>query len=375
MDIWLSSPHFSGKEINYIQDLLQDNSKAPITGNLELFEKKLAKGLEIKSVAALASGTSAIHLALRVLGIQEKDEVLCPSFTFSASINPILYEKAIPIFVDCEAKTWNINPDLLEKAIQNRIKKGKKPKALILVHVYGMPAQMAEINKITQNYEIPIIEDAAEAMGSTYEGKALGTFGEMGIISFNVNKIITTTGGGVLISDNEKHIQKVKKMATQARDLAPHYQHSELGFNYRMSNILAGIGLAQLQVLEKRIEARRNNFFYYKKQLSGMDGIEFLEAPNEKYFSNHWLTCILLNPKKIKTSANNLRITLEKNKIESRPLWKPMHQQPFFKDFPFYGSGLSDNLFQQGLCLPSSSSLTQNDLDKIIEKIQLEILK
>lgn len=362
--IYLSPPHMGGDELKFIHEAFASNWVSPAGPNLDAFEKELSEYNNISYCAALSSGTAAIHLALIILGVQKGDEVLCSSFTFSGSCNPIIYQGATPVFIDSEPDTWNMDPKLLEEAIRDRIKKGKKPKAIIPVHLYGMPASISEIARIAANYEIPIIEDAAEAIGSTYNGQKLGTFGDIGVYSFNGNKIITTSGGGAFVSRNEKWVQKAKFLATQARDSAPYYQHSEIGYNYRLSNICAGIGRGQLMVLDMRIEQRRSVFDYYRSAFEEADGISFqLEA--EGSYSNRWLTTILIDPIKILVTYEEIRIALERCNIESRPLWKPMHQQPVFRDAPYYGNGVSDMLFARGLCLPSGSSLSIEELDNI----------
>ncbi len=364
--IWLSSPHMSGNEIKYIKDAFDNNWVAPLGPNVDGFENELANYLQTKHVAALSAGTAALHLALIILGIKKDDEVLVSSFTFSASVNPIIYQCAVPVFIDSEKDTWNMSPELLEKAIEDRIEKGKKPKAIILVHLYGMPAKVDEIMQIAEKYDIPVVEDAAEALGSTYKGKKLGTFGTLGILSFNGNKIITTSGGGALISDNEEYIKKARFLATQARDTAPHYQHSQIGYNYRMSNIVAGIGRAQLEVVNERVESRRKNHEFYKNIFQNIEGIDFLEEPDKYFFSNYWLTTILIDENKTKgVSSETLRIAFEKKNIETRPLWKPMHLQPVFKKYPKYLNGVSEKLFEIGLCLPSGSNLTEDDKTRI----------
>ena len=365
--IWLSSPHMGGREQKYVQEAFNSNWIAPLGPNVNRFEKDLALYTGAKSVSVLSSGTAAIHLALILLGIKPGDEVLVSSFTFSASVNPIVYLGATPILIDSEPETWNMSPELLEKAIKDRISRGKTPKAIIPVHLYGMPAKMDEILEIANHYKIPVIEDAAEALGSNYKNNAVGTYGLMGILSFNGNKIITTSGGGALISDNENLVEQSRFLATQARDDAPHYEHSEIGYNYRMSNVIAGIGRGQMEVLNMRIEQRRENHRFYKEHLKNYPGITFLEEPGPDYFSNHWLTCILVNSSETKgLTREDIRRALEKENIESRPLWKPMHQQPVFKDCPYYGTGVSDELFENGLCLPSGSNLTGEDKHRII---------
>lgn len=373
--IWLSSPHMGGKEEVYVKEAFDTNWIAPLGPHVDGFENDLAVYNGIKSVAALSSGTAAIHLALVILGVKAGDEVICQSFTFSASANPILYQGATPVFIDSEADTWNMSPGYLRLAITDRIAKGKKPKAIIPVHLYGMPSKMEEILTIAREFGIPIIEDAAEALGSTLNRKACGTFGEMGILSFNGNKIITTSGGGALISDNAGHINMARFLATQARDPAPHYQHSHIGYNYRMSNVCAAIGRGQLEVLAQRVNQRRQNFEFYKKELKEIEGISFLPEP-EGYYSNRWLTTVLVDPAITGgIGREDIRISLEKENIESRPLWKPMHLQPIFKNCPFYGNGLSEKLFDLGLCLPSGSNLTNDDLGRVMAGIKSAIKK
>ena len=367
--IWLSSPHMSGKEMKYVNEAFETNWIAPLGPNVTAFENELADYLNIKHVAALTAGTAAIHLALIILGVKTGDEVIASSFTFSATVNPIAYLGAVPVLIDSEEDSWNMNPKLLEKAIIDRIAKGKKPKAIIIVHLYGMPAKIVELINIANKYGIPVIEDAAEALGSRYDGKACGTFGEMGILSFNGNKIITTSGGGALISNNDEYIQKARFLATQARDKAPHYQHSQIGYNYRMSNVSAGIGRGQLEVIEERIAKRRSNFDLYSNNLKHLEGISFLQE-KPPFYSNRWLTTILIDPVKTKGISNvDIRIALEKENIETRPLWKPMHLQPIFANCPSYINGVSEQLFSLGLCLPSGSNLTEKDLTRVIYQI------
>lgn len=359
--IWLSSPHLTGEEQKYVKEAFDTNWVAPLGPNVNGLEADICKYTGSSACAVLSSGTAALHLALIILGVDKGDEVLCSSFTFSATVNPIVYCGAVPILIDSERDTWNMSPELLEKAIKDRLLNNKKPKAIILVHLYGMPSKMQEILAIASKYQIPIIEDAAEAIGSTYNGKAMGTIGTLGIFSFNGNKIITTSGGGALISDNSDYCKKAVFLATQARDDAPHYQHSEIGYNYRMSNILAGIGRGQMEVLNDRVEARRSNFEFYKKKLEGIKPIRFVNEPVGS-FSNRWLTTILIDSFDIR---EKIRFALEKENIESRPLWKPMHLQPVFKNFPAFTDGTSEDLFNRGLCLPSGSNLSNKDLDFI----------
>ncbi|MCF8381820.1 MAG: aminotransferase class I/II-fold pyridoxal phosphate-dependent enzyme [Bacteroidales bacterium] len=367
--IYLSPPHMSGEEMNYIKDAFETNWIAPLGPNVNAFEESLAGYCAAEYTAALSSGTAAIHLALIILGIERGDEVIASSFTFSATINPIVYQSAIPILIDSELETWNMDPELLEKAIKDRMLKGKKPKAIIPVHLYGMPANIKEIMKIADYYEIPVIEDAAEALGSRYMDKPAGSFGKLAVFSFNGNKIITTSGGGALVSNDKAMIEKARFLATQARDEARHYQHSQIGYNYRMSNILAGIGRGQLDNIEKRVKARRDNFHFYKQNLEKYKGIKFLEEPDNTYYSNRWLTTILIDPIKSGITRQFLQSQLEKENIESRPLWKPMHMQPVFSSCPAYLNGTSEELFEKGLCLPSGSNMSDNDRLRVINVI------
>jgi len=369
--IWLSSPHMGGKEQEFIDDAFETNWIAPLGPNVNGFENDITAFLEDDVYAvALSSGTAAIHLALMLLGVETGDEVICQSLTFSASANPIVYVGATPVFVDSEPDTWNISPQFLEEAIKERLAKGKKPKAIIPVHLYGMPCKMDEILKIANQYEIPIVEDAAEALGSSYWGKQMGTFGEISCFSFNGNKIITTSGGGALITKTKELADKARFLASQARDKAPHYQHSCIGYNYRMSNICAGIGRGQMRVLNERIKTKREIFNNYTRILKTIPGI-FFQTELNGMISNRWLTTILMNPVLTpnKISREKLRLYLEENNIESRPLWKPMHLQPVFKDAPFYGSDVAKNLFEKGLCLPSGTNMTKGDFDRVIERL------
>ncbi len=365
--IYLSSPHLSGEEMKYIKEAFALNWVAPLGPNVDAFEETLAWYCGVKHAAALSSGTAAIHLALIILGVKQEDEVIASTFTFSATINPIIYQGAIPILIDSEADTWNMDPELLESTIQDRLSKGKKPKAIIPVHLYGMPANMSEIIKIADHYEIPIIEDAAEALGSRYNNLPTGSFGKMAVLSFNGNKIITTSGGGALISNEIELIKKARFLATQARDKASHYQHSQVGYNYRMSNILAGIGRGQMEVIKERVDKRRENYLFYKSRLSTYDCISFLEEPDASYYSNHWLTTVLIDPAKSDITPEIIINEFEKDNIESRPLWKPMHLQPVFSNYPAYLNGNTERFFQQGLCLPSGSGLSEKDLKRILK--------
>ena len=355
--------------MKYVTEAFEGNWISPVGPNITAFEEELANYNGVGYCAALSSGTAAIHLALIILGVQRGDDVICSTFTFSGSCNPIAYQGATPVFVDSERETWNMDPVLLEAAIKDRIAKtGRLPKAVILVHLYGMPAKLNEILSITRKYEIPLIEDAAEAIGSKYQGRKLGSFGDVGIYSFNGNKIITTSGGGALVSNNELWVQKARFLATQAREHAPHYQHVEIGYNYRLSNVCAGIGRGQLQVLDGRVDQRRSNFLHYKETLKGAPGLSLLEEPSLS-FSNRWLTTILIDPNKTGVTREDIRLRLQGENIETRPLWKPMHLQPVFKDAPSYTSGVSEDLFDRGLCLPSGSNLTTEDLESVAENI------
>ncbi len=360
--IYLSPPHLGLKEISYVNDAFEKNWITTSGENLDTFEKNLCQLSGASHCLAVNSGTAAIHLALILLGVQKDDEVLCSSFTFIASANPIVYLGATPIFIDSEVDTWNMSPLLLETAIKDRIKKGKKPKAIILVHLFGQPAKLGEILKLATEYDIPIIEDAAESLGSTYEGKMTGSFGTLGIYSFNGNKIITTSGGGALLAHDKKLIEKAKFLSTQSRDIAPYYQHSEIGYNYRMSNILAGIGIGQLEVLSERVKKKRAIFDFYKNNLQPTGKFIFLEELKDTY-SNKWLTVILCNSEE----PDHLRLKLEADNIESRPLWKPLHLQPIFKDSPSYKDGTAEKLFQKGLCLPSGTAMNEEDLERVIK--------
>jgi dTDP-4-amino-4,6-dideoxygalactose transaminase len=368
--IWLSSPHIGEAEKKFVEDAFTTNWIAPLGPNVDGFEADLSKYTGVEHAAVLSSGTAALHLALILLGVGKDDIVLCQSFTFSASANPIIYQGAIPVFIDSEADTWNMDPVVLKKAIEHYILIGKKPKAIMPVHLYGMPAKMDAIIELSRQYEIPVIEDAAEALGATYNGKTCGSFGDMSILSFNGNKIITTSGGGALLSENEEWIKKARFLATQARDPAPHYQHSHIGYNYRMSNVLAGIGRGQMVVLDDRIKQRRANYTFYNNALKDINGISF-QPESTGNFSNRWLTCILVDPSQTNgITREDIRKHLEKDNIESRPLWKPMHLQPVFADAPYFGGTIAANLFEQGLCLPSGSNLLHEDLGRVVNKLK-----
>ncbi len=367
--IWLSSPHIGIKELQYVNEAFATNWIAPLGPHVNAFELGLQEITQTKHAAVLSSGTSAIHLALILLGVKSGDTVFCQSITFSASANPIAYQGAMPVFIDSEEGTWNMDPVLLRTALQEAKQNGKLPKAIIPVHLYGMPAKMDEIISIANEFGVPLIEDAAEALGADINGKPCGSFGEFGVLSFNGNKIITTSGGGALLSNNEEMIEKARFLSTQARDAAPHYQHSQIGYNYRMSNVLAGIGRGQLEVLNDRVEARRNNFqrykhFFSKYNNNGFD-IKFQEEPIG-YFSNRWLTCILVDPVSNKgLTRGKIMLAMDAENIETRPLWKPMHKQPIFASSKSYLNGNSDKLFENGICLPSGSNLTEEDFERI----------
>jgi len=354
-----------GTEREFVNEAFDTNWIAPLGPNVNGFEQDLQEYNNIDHCAVLNTGTAAIHLALIILGVKDYDEVLCSTFTFSATCNAIRYQNAIPVFIDSEMDTWNMCPVSLKTAILDRIDNGKKPKACLNVHLYGMPSKIEEIISVCKEFDIPLIEDSAEALGASYKDQKMGTFGDMGIYSFNGNKIITTSGGGALVSNTKEWIDKARYLSTQARDPAPHYQHSEIGYNYRMSNISAGIGRGQMEVLDKWIENRRNINSWYKEILSSYSFIKFLEEPNSDYYSNFWLTTIMVDENEKNITRETIRLALEKGNIESRPLWKPMHLQPVFKEFPAYTNGVSDLLFEKGLCLPSGSNLTNDQKIRI----------
>lgn len=374
--IWLSPPHTCGKELDFIQDAFAKNWIAPVGENITGFEQDICSFLGKNIHAATTNtGTAALHLALIVLGVKRDDYVICQDLTFVATVNPAVYLGATPVLVDSERETWNMSPEFLEVAIKDCLKKGKKPKAIVWVNLYGMPAKIDEIRQIAQHYEIPLLEDAAESLGSKYKDDYCGTFGDIAMISFNGNKIITTSNGGVLLSGNKRFTDKARFLASQARDNAPYYQHSTVGYNYALSNISAGIGRGQMTVLPERITARRANNDFYQKAFDEIPGIEVHKEPNENYFSNHWLSCILVEPKLTGgISREDIRLKFLECAIESRPLWKPMHLQPVFKDCAFYGDGTSEELFDKGLCLPSGSNLKQEELELVKETI-LQIVK
>ena len=371
--IWLSSPHMGGEELSFIHDAFDNNWVAPVGDNVDGFENDLSHYTGAVHTAVLSSGTAAIHLGLLLLDVKPGDVVICQSFTFSASANPITYVGAEPVFVDSEKETWNMCPDALEEAVRDQLSKGKRVKAILPVHLYGMPANMDRIMDIARRYCIPVIEDAAEALGAHIRGKQCGTFGTFGVLSFNGNKIITTSGGGALLSDDEHLIRKSHYLATQAREPAPHYQHSEVGYNYRMSNIVAGIGRGQMRVLDERIRQRRANYEFYRGLLGSIDGITF-QPESEGFHSNRWLTTILIDPEVTGITRENVRLSLAADNIESRPVWKPMHQQPVYSGAKYYGNGISCKLFEQGLCLPSGSNLSGKDRERIANVLSKTIL-
>lgn len=370
--IWLSLAHMGGREQDFIKEAFDTNWVVPLGPNVDGFEKDLAayEG-ENKYIVALSAGTAALHLGLVLLGVERDDEVICQSFTFSASANPIIYQGAKPVFVDSEEDTWNMDPELLEEAIKDRISKtGKKPKAIIPVHLYGMPAKVDEIRTIARKYEVPILEDAAEALGSEYKGRKCGTFGDFAALSFNGNKMITTSGGGALVCRTEEEAKRAMFFATQARDTAPHYQHSHIGYNYRMSNICAGIGRGQMYVLEEHIARRRAIHDLYTCLLGDVKGIVVQQNFSPDFNSNFWLTCILVDPAKAGFSREDIRLHLANVNIETRPLWKPMHLQPVFADAPAYVNRVSERLFNVGLCLPSGPTLADEDIYRVVNEIK-----
>ena len=366
--IYLSSPHMGPDELDLVKEAFASNWIAPIGPHVDAFEKEFAQRAGTRIAAALSSGTAALHLALRALQLKSDDEIICSTLTFSATVNPVLYERAVPVFVDSEQKSWNMDPSLLAQALADRIKANRKPRAVILVHIYGQSADLDPITALCDEYEIPLIEDAAEALGATYRGRSPGSFGWCGIHSFNGNKIITTSGGGMLVSNDQELITKARFLATQARDPAPHYEHSEIGFNYRMSNILAAIGRGQIRVLDQRVEARRNNCAFYQAAFRDLPGVSFM--PEADYGKcTRWLTCITIDPETSGTTREKVRLALADVNIEARPVWKPMHIQPIFKGYRSYGGAVSEQLFQHGLCLPSGSNLTNLDLERVADTV------
>jgi pyridoxal phosphate-dependent aminotransferase EpsN len=367
--IYLSSPHLGTQEFEFVREAFATNWIAPLGPHVDAFEREFAADVGSAHASALSSGTAALHLAMRWLNLQPGDEVVCSSLTFSATVNPVLYERAKPVFVDSDAATWNMSPPLLAEALADGIRRGKKPKAVILVHLYGQSADIDPIAAICAEHDIPLIEDAAEALGATYKGRTPGTTGLCGIYSFNGNKIITTSGGGMLVANDKALVDKSRFWATQARDPAPHYQHSEVGFNYRMSNVLAAIGRGQLRVLAQRVDARRRNCAYYQAALKDLPGLDFM--PEADYGrSTRWLTCITIDPKLAGTDREQVRMAMEREAIEARPVWKPMHLQPIFKDCVCVGGAVAERLFDHGLCLPSGSNLSESDLERVVEVVR-----
>ena len=378
MEQWikLSIPHLGGNEITYVNEAFRESWVVPLGPNVDEFERRLAGYLGSGHVVALSAGTAALHLGLVMLGVQPGDEVICQSMTFSASANPIAYCGATPVFVDSEADTWNMDPELLAKAIDDRIRvTGRKPRAIVAVDLYGMPAKMNEIKAVAEACQIPVLEDAAEALGSTYEGKHCGTLTQYGALSFNGNKIITTSGGGALVCPSAEAAARVKFLATQARENRPYYYHEVIGYNYRLSNVSAGIGCGQMEVLPERVNRRKEIHALYSSLLSDVQGITVHDNPSPVFDSNFWLTTLLLDPKATGTTPEALRSTLMEQHIETRLLWRPMHMQPVFADAPYYGNGVSDRLFDTGLCLPSSSCLTDGDIALVAKAIRKAIAR
>ena len=367
--ILLSTPHIGNQELEFVKEAFATNWIAPIGPHVDAFEQEFCQVTGASHAAAVSSGTAALHLALQLVGVTRGDEVFCSTLTFAATAHPIVYLGAKPVFIDSDRISWNMNPELLQEALQNRAYFGKLPKAVIVVHLYGQSADIEPILKLCDQYNIPLIEDAAEALGATYKGLSPGTFGRFGIYSFNGNKIITTSGGGMLVSDDDQLITKAKFLATQARDPAPHYQHSEIGYNYRLSNVLAGIGRGQLQVLNERVAARRRNFEIYQSTLGNIPGIEFMPEADFGY-STRWLTALTITPEAFGADREYIRIQLTKQQIEARPVWKPLHLQPVFSEYECIGGEVAENLFLHGLCLPSGSNLTDEDLARVINAIK-----
>ena len=367
--ILLSTPHIGEQELQFVKEAFDTNWIAPVGPNIDAFEQEFSQVVGAKYAAAVSSGTAALHLALKLIGVEIGDEVFCSTFTFIASASPITYLGATPVFVDSDRISWNMDPNLLETALAQRDKLGKLPKAVILVHLYGQSADIEPIAQICDRYDIPLIEDAAEALGATYKSTSPGTWGQAGIFSFNGNKIITTSGGGMLVSDNEDLISKAKFLATQARDPQPPYEHTEIGFNYRLSNVCAGIGRGQLSVLQDRVAARRRNFDIYQQALGDLPGVEFM--PEADFgTSTRWLSCLTFEPNVANINREQIRLQLLEQQIETRPLWKPMHLQPVFANCECINNGVAEDLFQKGLCLPSGSNLTDNDLERVISEIK-----
>ncbi|PMB44715.1 pyridoxal phosphate-dependent aminotransferase [Fischerella thermalis CCMEE 5205] len=367
--ILLSTPHMSDRELEFVKQAFDTNWIAPVGPHIDAFEQEFCQVTGAGHAAAVSSGTAAIHLALRLIGVERGDEVFCSTLTFAATANPIVYQGAKPVFIDSDRTSWNMNPDLLREALEQRDRLGKLPKAVVLVHLYGQSADIEPILEACNQYGVPLIEDAAEALGATYKGRSPGTFGKIGIYSFNGNKIITTSGGGMLVSNEPELVAKARFLATQARDPAPHYQHSEIGYNYRLSNVLAGIGRGQLRVLNERVAARRRNFEIYASALGNLPGIEFM--PEAEFgCATRWLTCLTIDPEAFGADREQVRLALAAQQIESRPVWKPLHIQPVFAECECFGGAVAEDLFAHGLCLPSGSNLTDEDLDRVIDGIK-----
>ena len=372
--ILLSTPHIGDRELEFVQEAFDTNWIAPVGPHIDAFEREFARVVGSDYAAALSSGTAALHLALKLVGVTAGDEVFCSTFTFIASVSPITYLGAKPVFIDSDRTSWNMDPDLLAKALAQKDRQGKLPKAVVVVHLYGQSADLEPISQLCDRYNIPLIEDAAEALGATYKNTSPGTWGRAGIFSFNGNKIITTSGGGMLVSNDGKLIDKAKFLATQARDPEPHYEHTEIGFNYRLSNICAGIGRGQLKVLQERIAARRRNFDFYQKALSDLPGIEFM--PEADFgTSTRWLSCVTFDPHVGGIDREEIRLKLLEKKIETRPVWKPMHLQPVFVGSECINNGIAEDLFQKGLCLPSGSNLTEAELARVTAEIRRSYCK
>lgn len=366
--ILLSPPHLGTEELKYVKEAFETNWIAPVGPNVDAFEREFAAYIGATYAVAVTSGTAALHLALRLIGVQGGDEVLVSTLTFCASINPIIYQGARPVFVDSERRSWNVDPDLVEEVLRERAKRGALPKAVVLVHIYGQCAEIDRIYDLCREFGVDLIEDAAEALGATFQGRAPGSFGKFGVFSFNGNKIITTSGGGMLVTPDHDLAAHARKLATQAREPAPHYEHTEIGYNYRMSNVLAGIGRGQLRVLDDRVRTRRRIFDYYREHLEGLPGITFMPEADWGRHSR-WLTCITIDPSSFGSDRETLRLALEAENIESRPVWKPMHLQPVYSEYEYVGGSVAQELFETGLCLPSGSSLAHTDLERVVATI------
>jgi dTDP-4-amino-4,6-dideoxygalactose transaminase len=367
--IYLSPPHLGGDELKLVTQAFESNWIAPVGPDINLFEQEICEATGAKHAVALSSGTAGIHLALKILGVGPGDEVLCSSFTFIGSVSPVVYQGATPVFVDSEPHSWNMDPEALRQALEDRLRNGGRLKAVIVVHLYGQSSDMDPIAAVCREFDVPLLEDAAESLGATYRGRQTGTLGKCGVFSFNGNKIITTSGGGAVVSDDDEFIQKVRFLATQARDPAPHYEHSVIGFNYRLSNILAALGRGQLRVLDERIRARRRNFEFYTNALGDLPGLSFMPEPA---FGRgiRWLTCVTIRKEEFGCDTNAIRCALENENIETRPLWKPMHLQPVFQNYPYYGDHVAESLFRVGLCLPSGSSLSEEDMLRVVNGVR-----